>query len=1423
MMMTFNWNNIRTYNNSQNNAFEELVCQLAREEQIENKQSFLRVAAPDGGVEAYCVLENGDEYGWQSKFFTSMGNRQWQQIDQSFKRALETHRNLVKYFICIPLDREDPRIPEQNWFMDKWNSKVDEWTQYAQDRARNIQFEYWGSFELIHRLSREKHSGRRHFWFNKEEFSDQWFSEKLQSSIDDLGTRYTPELNFELEIARAFDGIARDENFKNQFDRAYDDLLKKSFSVLNSLRDERLSKKKSELTEILKQIENQYAQTDFYEIQIIDYDKLLNKCKALQGGVADCEVFIDELIEKEKEGKEEKNKRSIGSDKFKFQKYDLWELHRSINRFQDFLTSITALLSNLPVLIFSGEAGVGKSHLLADIAQKRSERGQHSILLLGQHFITDESPWTQILTNLLRLNCNEIEFLEALNAKAQSIGSRLIIFIDAINEGRGKYFWKDHIKGFIKAFAKYQWLGLVISLRSSYENLLVREDVITSEIAVRLTHYGFANVEYEASKFFFKNYNIEQPSIPLLYPEFQNALFLKLFCEGLQKAGLTKIPEGYEGITTIIQFYLNSINAQLSESNRLDYPKDVNLVRKAVGSIVQKKVENDLKYVAYEDAFTLLEGQLQQFSSKRRFLDELILEGVLTKNLFWDGNNQQKEGVYLSYERFEDHFVTSLLLEKHLDKDSPENSFSEGQTLFNLVENEHKCYLNRGIVEAISIQLPELIGKELYEVAPYCRTFCPVIESFVESLVWRKTETITKESIDYVNKVVTRYKGTHDKFLDTLLLITSNPKHCFNADFLHNHLMGFSLPSRDAWWTIYLHNNFREQTSVKRLIDWAWSDEDKNHISDDSIRLTAKTLAWFLTSSHRFLRDSATKALITLLENRIPVLIQILKEFENVNDPYVYERLYAVAYGCSLRTSDSSNLRSLSEYVYRTIFGEEYVYPHMLLRDYARNIIEYSLHIGVGLEIDLNKIRPPYKSDWPSHIPSDDEIKKHEYDSKSEDFKDYYWSQNDIIQSMQPDHSKIHMYGDFGRYVFESAFRNWHSLDPQELSNLAVKRVFELGYDVEKHGEFDRNINRGFHLGRTGRKFERIGKKYQWIAFYETLARVSDNFTMYDESCWREDKPLQYDGPWGPYVRDIDPSILINHTGKERYEKHSKHWWFNVSCNDWELSNEDWVKEADNLPNPSGLILVRDDSGTEWFMLEIYPQWYEPVRIGQEKWDYPQKNLWYNIRSYLVTSQEFVKLIEWASKQDFMDGRMPGSRDRYEIFSREYYWSPAFKFFKKPYYCGELWQEIHARKSEECIGKAIVTAEIFLWEEEHDCSKEDTISFFKPAETIFNGMGMRFSSREGCLVNAKDELICFDPSVNKKSISCLLVRRDDFVEFLNENDMNIFWTVLGEKSIIGGSMETNKYLSRLEISGAYSINKKLEVTGQLNTKFLERL
>jgi hypothetical protein len=266
--MSINWQDIRVFNKTQNNAFEELVCQLAREEPIANRKEFYRVAAPDGGVEAYCVLDNGDEYGWQAKYFDSMKNSQWNQIKSSFEAAFISHPKLTKYFVCIPLDRQDPRRDGQVWFMDEWNNKTKEWIRWANSQGRNVTFEYWGSSELLHRLSEKKHAGRRLFWFSKEEFTEEWFKAHAENSVKNLGHRYTQAINFNLDIAKYFDAVSRNQRFFNQYESEVHEFLK----VFRKLDDDFLKKPfiKTFLTDLLCQLElskNVLAKIDAAKIQ----------------------------------------------------------------------------------------------------------------------------------------------------------------------------------------------------------------------------------------------------------------------------------------------------------------------------------------------------------------------------------------------------------------------------------------------------------------------------------------------------------------------------------------------------------------------------------------------------------------------------------------------------------------------------------------------------------------------------------------------------------------------------------------------------------------------------------------------------------------------------------------------------------------------------------------------------------------------------------------------------------------------------------------------------------------------------------------------------------------------------------------------------------------------------------------------------
>lgn len=159
-----------------------------------------------------------------------------------------------------------------------------------------------------------------------------------------------------------------------------------------------------------------------------------------------------------------------------------------------------------------------------------------------------------------------------------------------------------------------------------------------------------------------------------------------------------------------------------------------------------------------------------------------------------------------------------------------------------------------------------------------------------------------------------------------------------------------------------------------------------------------------LTSSNRWLRDTTSKAIIEILKENFEFCEYLLETFADVNDPYVIQRLYGAVFGaCVKRTSDSNDsYRSLVDRVYKNIFNKEIVYPDILLRDYARLIIERYIfeYPNVELNIEVDKIKPPYKS-----IPIP-EIEDMKYSDQKLEGGEFY-----IQNSMR--FEGIGMYGDF--------------------------------------------------------------------------------------------------------------------------------------------------------------------------------------------------------------------------------------------------------------------------------------------------------------------------------------------------------------------------------------------------------------------------
>lgn len=612
MLSNINWQNLRPWNGSQQTAFEELCCQLAAYEHVPQGSTFIRKGAPDAGVECFWVLPNLDEKAWQAKFFlSSLESSQWKQLDESVETALAKHYpRLTSYTICLPVDRQDPRIEQQKWFMDKWNEHVEKWRGWAQDRGMSVSFIYWGEHEIFERLTREEHRGRYLFWFKSELFSTSWFQAHLNETVANAGARYSPKLNVELPVARLFDGIGRTTEFFNRI-KVIRGKIKKSCSESIRSEKELLAKAASEaLQEKINQLFSILNSLDTAEIDPIDFPAIVElACESRNRAYEYIEVLrnIEEEDKKKTLSKQQEERTESYSRAYGYQHHHLYELTRELTSLAAVPQTSEAALANVPALLLLGEAGTGKTHLFCDVARSRVKSGFPTVLLLGEQF-NDEEPWSQII-GLLGLSCTKEEFLGALEAAGQAKRSKALIFIDALNEGEGKKLWKKHFAGMLATLSRFPRLGIAVSVRSPYEDVVIPQH-LDSDLLVRETHHGFADHEYQATRTFFDHFGIKRPSVPLLNPEFQNPLFLKLFCVGLKNRGMTEVPTGFYGITTVFNFLIDSVNEKLATEDYLNFDEKSRVVQKAMQKLAEKMAENDKQWLTREEAQSAVDAFL---------------------------------------------------------------------------------------------------------------------------------------------------------------------------------------------------------------------------------------------------------------------------------------------------------------------------------------------------------------------------------------------------------------------------------------------------------------------------------------------------------------------------------------------------------------------------------------------------------------------------------------------------------------------------------------------------------------------------------------------------------------------------------------------------------------------------------------------
>ena len=1338
---------------------------------------------------------------------------------------------------------------------------------------------------------------------NKDEifFNEEWHRAHVEKIKKRAGPRYTPELNIDLPIVEIFDGLVRNKQFYNSIRKHYG-IIKQNFNnISQDYKNKETTKVYGNLKENIFKLLESLSVLKEYNTKKIPWNLIYKQSQKVRN-------IIFELFDRLREEKNGAD-RSL-SDKINSDIHYSYKVQKSINYFTETLSKSKAKLSNHPFLLLTGVAGTGKTHLLCDIVSNSTDLFP-SILVFGELFKSNKDPFSQIIQQL-NLNINKNQFLKELSDSAKKINERAVIVIDALNETSQRDFWKTNLNKIINEIKKYPNIGLVISIRTGFENDIINKNLENDFFYIE--HPGFSFKEQEAVTKFFNKFNLPLPEIPLLTPEFQNPLFLLLFCKAFENRKETKQAfRGHEGATYIFESFIKRMSRKISKDFNIPKTGQNNIWNKIIKSIAFKMVEQNRDRITEEQIISLVQTAYPSIDYNN-FLMKLENNLLISKVPIFSKEKQDYDGFYFRFpfQKFSDHLIGRYIFKKYKTEFGESNRklcdakkfFSKRRKIGKFLDN----WANKGVVEALSVQCPEYLGYELIEVAPYLlKNPHMIARAFLESLIWRKIKAFPKDikhTLSLINKVrrLTFRKArilSNDDFFNTILTISPAKKHPFNAKFLHNRLSRFSMAERDSFWSVFLHNQYGQNSSVERMIEWAWSYQNKDHINREAIYLYSISLSWFLATPNRFIRDKSTKALITLLTNRLDVILDLLKEFETVNDPYITERLYAVACGCAIRSrKNNKNLKSLSQWVYDKIFKSGNPPEHIFIRDYARGIIETALNRRINLELDRKGIEPPFNSKWPENIPSKDFLKNKYHslskrgttsiwnsvmygDSALADFENYVvkyavqnWSRrrigekkidhkellNNFINKLNPKQKALleKVFNNLDRNItlksiisgdsitsllrvplhnFENSLSDRKKLFfKKEIKPLLNKnndrddsfdrslarrwifhRVMKMGWKEELHGQFDDRMKSGTDIDRSEHKPERIGKKYQWIALYELLAKISDNFEFKSEYNSNQEK---YKGSWQIGIRNIDPSCILKDRVDEaaqdipsfnKYEIQGQYKFQNQN-----IENSAWLRQSNDLPDPMKMTELIDGEGNRWITLGLSFSWKEEsLPEEEEEYGRQQKMLWYMLKSYIVRVGDKGKIFEWAKKQNFYGRWMPESNEFHDIYLGEYPWAPAFLHRQDLNYNGG-WTNQNRNNSKGLPTDVLVTDDQYSSSGSSiDCSTDEVIRASLPVKFIVDEMQLVQTYVDGRFLDKEGDLVAFDPSIFHQNIpSQVLVRKDKLLNFFKRKGYSLIWTLLGEKNIVG-----MRAPGHLLVNGAYTLGNGNKVIGKYRGEF----
>ncbi|MCA9765110.1 MAG: ATP-binding protein [Carnobacterium sp.] len=1164
-------------------------------------------------------------------------------------------------------------------------------------------------------------------------FTSQLLYNQNQNSIISLGERYSPEINIETMGSFPFETLFQTTIFYNELFQLYNDIVVNYNYFASAHEDDR-----------------------YIEVELINHDQLL----------------VNDIISSVKKIEESTDKtydeiKTLGD----IQKHHFYEFKRSLSEFYDFIAISKIKLYDEPYLIITGEAAIGKSHLLADNVEKMQREGYPIIFLLGQQFLTTKDPLQQIVERF-GYSISVEEFLYQFNNFSEIQRKRACIIIDALNETDSNSFWKNQLQSFTSKIAQYPNIGIIFSIRSTYISNILPQNFVEENKFNIYHHNGITNAEDQEIEKIENQYSLKRGELLKIYPEFSNPLFLKIAALSSSLNGSLEHEITWE---KLISQYIKKTEKDISSEQRLSYKgKYLALVLQVIS---RDMFENNSNFLNYRDIKRKIAKELEyDMDTGKQYIDELVRENILSKFSNFEG----EEKIHFTYEKIHDFLIADMILKDFKDDKSQ---------LVDLINNTLLPNRDYGVIEILFFMIPNKYDMEITDLISPVEKEYNLHRAFIGSISWRKY-TLKSESISQILKEILRNDYLASEFFDRQFLLAVDPSSPFNSAWLSKWLINLSNDLLDYLWTARISKSYSSFSMqfIKRI--------KRNYASMNEVQLelALNQLIWLLSSVNRNIRDRSTKLISLILVKQPEITISILNKFSKVTDYYILERLYAAVFGAIVKLEDNSLIEKISFIVYKEIFEQEEVVPHILLRDYARQIIEFAISKNLCESITQEKIKPPYNSPWYEFTFSNDDVDKLEkyYETVN---KDNSYAVYRIKSSMITEYGRgTGAYGDFGRYTFGSIVSDWENqFDDQDLSNIAFKRIFELGYNPQLHSRFDQDEVSGYD--RHNHRIERIGKKYQWIALYELLARLADNFPIYKEKIIYDDEYEEFRRKRGRNlfflidngsrndeegITQKNEDLIVKPLKAEDHILETKR----ENIRYFQGAYESYLRTIDptylfEIPSTNGRLMSYsyETSLNNDRLFSSHKQFIENNFEGKDytnlRVSYSNKTVRNNNKfssdlsavAFFCKTRDIDNIIEINTKNY---GQGVSAPDSTNIFMHELFWSPAYRFFEEQIY----------DYSDKCDLSENAIFEYF-WESNQDYSINAPIRICNPSKKLVEYFHLT-SVNEGIWKDEMGNVVAFDGIVYGYE-SSLWFETEKLIEYLKETEQVVLWRSWGQE------------------------------------------